>query len=133
MRAVILSVFFGFVAVALQYWNPPGLLAFLLNAVGGCLIVLWFAITFSFLRIHPQLVKGDEITHVRMWAPGVLPWATVVLAGAIVVLMLTNPDGRFQMFAVAVVVGIISIAGVLWTRTDTFQQRAKDAAERNIR
>ena len=49
------------------------------------------------------------------------------------VLMLTNPDGRFQMFAVAVVVGIISIAGVLWTRTDTFQQRAKDAAERNIR
>ncbi|MCQ4612017.1 amino acid permease [Corynebacterium sp. CCUG 51687] len=133
MRAVVLSVFFGFVAVALQYWNPPGLLAFLLNAVGGCLIVLWFAITFSFLRIHPQLVKRNEITHVRMWAPGVLPWATVVLAGAIVVLMLTNPDGRFQMFAVAVVVGIISIAGVLWTRTDTFQQRAKDAAERNIR
>ncbi|SDL64618.1 aromatic amino acid:proton symporter, AAT family [Corynebacterium mycetoides] len=120
LRAVLVSVFFGFVAVALQYWNPPGLLAFLLNAVGGCLIVLWFAIAFSFVRLHPQLEASGEITDVRMWAPRVLPWATIALAGAIVVLMLTTAEGRFQMLAVAVVVGVIALAGVLWTRTDAF-------------
>ena len=133
MRAVIVSVFFGFVAVALQYWNPPGLLAFLLNAVGGCLIVIWFAISFSFLRLHPRLVASGELTHVRMWAPGVLPWATIALAAALVVLMLTTPDGRTQLIAVAVVVGIAVIAGVLWTRTESFKTNAAKAAERNIR
>ena len=116
VRAVVVSVFFGFVAVALQYWNPPGLLAFLLNAVGGCLIVLWIAVALSFVRLHPKPVENGEITDVRMWAPNVLPWIMVALTGGVILLMLSNPDGRFQMFAVAVVVGIISLAGVLWTR-----------------
>ncbi|PAT08981.1 amino acid transporter [Corynebacterium hadale] len=133
MRAVIVSVCFGFGAVALQYWNPPGLLAFLLNAVGGCLIVIWFAISFSFLRLHPRLVATGEITQVHMWAPSVLPWATIALAAALVVLMLTTPDGRTQLLAVAVVVGVAAIAGVLWTRTDSFRINAAKAAERNIR
>ena len=116
VRAVVVSVFFGFVAVALQYWNPPGLLAFLLNAVGGCLIVLWIAVALSFVRLHPKLVENGEITDVRMWAPNVLPWIMVALTGGVILLMLSNPDGRFQMFAVAVVVGVITLAGLLWTR-----------------
>ena len=127
MRAVVVSVFFGFVAVALQYWNPPGLLAFLLNAVGGCLIVLWFAIAFSFLRLHPRLENSGEITHVRLPAPTVLPWAAIVLAAGIVVLMLTTPEGRFQMLAVTVVVGVITFAGVLWTNTSSFARRTHRA------
>ena len=109
------------------------MLAFLLNAVGGCLIVIWFAISFSFIRLHPRLVASGELTHVRMWAPGVLPWATIALAAALVLLMLTTPDGRTQLLAVAVVVGIAVIAGVLWTRTDSFRTRAAQAEERNIR
>lgn len=127
MRAVVVSVFFGFVAVALQYWNPPGLLAFLLNAVGGCLIVLWFAIAFSFLRLHPRLESSGEITHVRLPAPTVLPWAAIVLAAGIVALMLTTPEGRFQMLAVTVVVGVITLAGVLWTNTSSFARRTHRA------
>ena len=133
MRAVIVSVCFGFGAVALQYWNPPGLLAFLLNAVGGCLIVIWFAISFSFLRLHPRLVATGEITQVRMWAPSVLPLATILLAAALVVLMLTTPEGRMQLLAVAVVVGVAAVAGVLWTNTDSFRAAAAKAVERNNR
>ena len=116
VRAVLVSVFFGLVAVGLQYWNPPGLLAFLLNAVGGCLIVIWFSIAFSFLRLHPQLVASGEITHVRMWAPSWLPWTAIALIAGLVLLMLTNPDGRFQVLAVTVVVGVICLAGAIWTR-----------------
>lgn len=113
MRAVIVSVAFGFAAVALQYWNPPGLLAFLLNAVGGCLIVLWIVVALSFVRIHPKLVATGEITDVRMWAPNVLPWVMIALAAGVIALMLADADGRFQMLAVAVVVGVIAIAGAI--------------------
>lgn len=124
VRSVVVSVAFGLAAVGLQYWNPPGLLAFLLNAVGGCLIVIWFAIALSYLRIHPQIVASGEITNVRMWAPGFLPYATIALAAGIVALMLTNPDGRFQVLAVVVVVGVIAICGAAWTKTDRFKQTA---------
>ncbi|MBA5243415.1 amino acid permease [Corynebacterium haemomassiliense] len=113
MRAVIVSVAFGFAAVALQYWNPPGLLAFLLNAVGGCLIVLWIVVALSFVRLHPKLVATGEITEVRMWAPAVLPWVMIALAAGVIALMLADADGRFQMLAVAVVVGVIAIAGAI--------------------
>ena len=113
VRAVIVSVVFGFAAVALQYWNPPGLLAFLLNAVGGCLIVLWIVVALSFVRIHPKLVATGEITEVRMWAPNALPWVMIALAGGVIALMLANPDGRFQMLAVAVVVGVIALASAV--------------------
>ncbi|WJY67761.1 amino acid permease [Corynebacterium auris] len=133
LRGVVVSVIFGFVAVALQYWNPPGLLPFLLNAVGGCLVVIWFVIAFSFIRLHPQLKHNGELTHVRMWAPSVLPWATVVLAAAIVALMATTPDGRFQILAVAVVVGVITLVGAIYTSTSTFRRNAAAAAERNVR
>ena len=113
MRAVVVSVAFGFAAVALQYWNPPGLLAFLLNAVGGCLIVLWIVVALSFVRLHPKLVATGEITEVRMWAPAVLPWVMIALAAGVIALMLADPDGRFQMLAVTVVVGVFAIAGFI--------------------
>lgn len=113
MRAVVVSVAFGFAAVALQYWNPPGLLAFLLNAVGGCLIVLWIVVALSFVRLHPKLVATGEITEVRMWAPAVLPWVMIALAAGVIALMLADADGRFQMLAVTVVVGVIAIAGAI--------------------
>ena len=35
------------------------------------------------------------------------------LAGGVIALMLANPDGRFQMLAVTVVVGVIAIAGAI--------------------
>ncbi|WKD57886.1 GABA permease [Corynebacterium capitovis DSM 44611] len=116
VRGVVVSVLFGLVAVGLQYWNPPGLLAFLLNAVGGCLVVIWFAIIFSFLRLHPRLAQGGELTQVRMWAPRVLPWVTAAVVAALVVLMLTTPDGRLQVLAVTVVVAVITTLGLVVTK-----------------
>ncbi|WP_394281225.1 amino acid permease [Corynebacterium sp.] len=107
VRSVLVSVFFAFVAVGLQFWNPPGLLAFLLNAVGGCLIVIWLAIIFSYLRLHPQLVRSGEITEVRMPGYPWLAWVAVVVVLALVALMLTDPTGRAQVIAVVCMVAFI--------------------------
>ena len=48
-----------------------------------------------------------------MWAPAVLPWVMIALAAGVIALMLADADGRFQMLAVAVVVGVIAIAGAI--------------------
>ena len=48
-----------------------------------------------------------------MWAPAFLPLVMIGLAAGVIALMLANPDGRFQMLAVTVVVGVIAIAGFI--------------------
>ena len=109
MNSVLLSMFFAFVSVGLQYWNPPGLLAFLLNAVGGCTITLWIMVAVTWLRLHPVLVSGKKITTVRM--PG-YPWTAIVcliLLGGLVLLMLSDAASQSQVISVAMVFGFTSL------------------------
>ena len=123
INAVVLSMFFAFASVGLQYWNPPGLLTFLLNAVGGCLIVLWTMIAVTWLKLHPVLKRNDEITTVRM--PG-HPWPAIVcllLLGILVALMLTDAGSRPQISAVLVLL-IVTIALSFTTKKAATAQRA---------
>ncbi|QGU02399.1 GABA permease [Corynebacterium kalinowskii] len=101
-NAVLLSMLFAFASVALQYWNPAGLLEFLLNAVGGCLIVIWLMICFSHLRLHREMEANGELT-VRMWGFPVLPWITVAALLGLTVLMLFDESARGQITSVTVV------------------------------
>lgn len=103
--AVMLSMFFAFVSVALQYFNPAGLLDFLLNAVGGCLLVVWAMIALSQLKLRPELERNGEISTVRMWTHPWLGILTLVMLAGLVVLMLGDPGSRGQVFSVVVVFG----------------------------
>ncbi|MCQ9343337.1 amino acid permease [Corynebacterium kozikiae] len=106
-NAVLLSMFFAFVSVGLQYWNPPGLLTFLLNAVGGSLIVVWIMIVLSYLKLHSKL----EVSTVRMWGHPWLPILTLMAIGALVLLMIADPSTRPQVISVAVLfAGIVGLS-----------------------
>lgn len=106
-NAVVLSMVFAFVSVGLQWWNPTGLLDFLLNAVGGCLIVIWVMIVLSYLKLHPQLEANGEISTVRMWGWPWLAWITLIALAGLVVLMLFDEGARSQIYSVAVVVAAL--------------------------
>ncbi|QTH60677.1 amino acid permease [Corynebacterium hindlerae] len=101
-NAVLLSMVFAFASVGLQYWNPAGLLTFLLNAVGGCLIVIWLMICFSHLRLHREMEANGELS-VRMWGFPVLPWLTVIALIGLTVLMLFDDSSRGQITSVTIV------------------------------
>lgn len=58
-NAVLLSVFFGFVSVLLNWLLPDDLLGILLNAVGAALLVIWIFIVVSHLRLRKQLEVGS--------------------------------------------------------------------------
>lgn len=106
-NAVILSMVFAFLSVGLQWWNPVGLLDFLLNAVGGCLIVIWIMIVLSYLKLHPELERTGEISTVRMWAYPWLPILTLVALAGLVALMLFDDGARSQIYSVAIVVAAL--------------------------
>ncbi|WP_029703157.1 aromatic amino acid transport protein AroP [Corynebacterium callunae] len=106
-NAVLLSMFFAFVSVGLQYWNPAGLLDFLLNAVGGCLIVVWIMIALSQLKLRKELEANGEISTVRMWAHPGLGIFTLVLIAGLILLMLADESSRGQVFSVIIVYGFL--------------------------
>ncbi len=123
VNAVILSMLFAFASVGLQYWNPPGLLTFLFNAVGGCLLVIWLFITASYLKLHPQLRAGGEISAIR--APGYpfVPWLVILAMAGLIVLMIFDEGARGQVIAVLVLSAIlILLARILPLRARTEAQ-----------
>lgn len=110
MAAVLSSMFFAFCSVGLMYWNPPGLLTFLLNAVGGGLLIVWITIAATWLKLHPELKRNGELTTVKVpWHP----WPAVlclVMLGLLIVLMLTDTAARSQVTSVLVVAALFAVA-----------------------
>ncbi|WJY67760.1 amino acid permease [Corynebacterium auris] len=112
-NAVILSVVFAFAAVGLQMWNPPGLLDFLMNAVGGCLIVTWIMITLSYIKLHPVLQARGENTELKVRGTSWVPWVTLAALIGLTLLMLTDDSSRAQIIAVIIVSAVIIAASFL--------------------
>jgi len=114
-NSVLVSMFFAFVAVGLQWWNPPGLLSFLMNAVGGCLIVTWIMITLSYIRLRPEMRAGEGHSAVEVQGGMFVPWATLAALLALVGLMLIDASARGQILAVLIVSAALVVAS-LFTR-----------------
>ncbi|WP_115684880.1 amino acid permease [Corynebacterium senegalense] len=106
-NAVILSVIFAFAAVGLQMWNPPGLLDFLMNAVGGCLIVTWVMITLSYIKLHPQMQARGENSAVQVHGDRWVPWVTLAALLGLTLLMLADASTRSQIVSVLVVSAVL--------------------------
>ena len=107
-NAVILSVVFAFLAVGLQMWNPPGLLDFLMSAVGGCLIVTWVMITLSYIRLHPVLQARGETTEIEVRGGSWVPWVTLAALVGLTLLMLADISTRSQIISVIILSAAIA-------------------------
>ncbi|ARE35307.1 MULTISPECIES: amino acid permease [Rhodococcus] len=114
-NAVLLSVFFGFVSVLLNWLLPDDLLGILLNAVGAALLVIWIFIVVSHLRLRKQLEASGKLT-VRMWLFPYLSYATLAMLGVFVVLMLFDADARAQLISTTVLFLVIAALGFLNAR-----------------
>ncbi|WP_411707330.1 amino acid permease [Corynebacterium sp. LaCa117] len=109
INAVILSMVFAFASVGLQFWNPPGLLAFLFNAVGGCLLVIWSFIVASFIKLHPALRDNGELTEIHVPGFPWLPWVTAAALAGLTLLMLFDPAARNQVISVLILAAVLVI------------------------
>ena len=110
--AVYVSVFFGFVAVALQWLDWEDLLTFLLNAVGATLLVVWIAIALSQIALRRKLERGGPL-EVKMWLFPWLSYLAIVVILALGALMLTDEAARAQIFAALAVVVVLAILSAI--------------------
>ena len=103
MNSVLVSVFFAFLAVGLQWWNPPGMIDFIMSATGGCLIVTWIMITLSFIKLHPRISSSAVRVRGASW----VPWVTLVALLGLTVLMLFDDSARSQVISVTILSAVL--------------------------
>ena len=103
INSVLVSVFFAFVAVGLQWWNPPGMIDFIMNATGGCLIVTWIMITLSYIKLKPHIQHSAVEVRGSTW----VPWATLAALCGLVVLMLFDASARAQVISVTILAAVL--------------------------
>jgi aromatic amino acid permease len=109
--AVLVSVFFGVVAVLLNWLLPGQILTILLNAVGSALLVVWGLVVVAQLRLRPRLevdatARGERLP-LRSWGYPWLTWVTLAGLVALVGLMLSDDAARAQLAATAGLVVVI--------------------------
>ncbi len=109
--AVLVSVFFAVVAVVLHMVEGE-MAGILLDAVGASLLIIWFFIALSQVRLRPKY-EEQGLLRLRTWAH---PWLGIGTMGAIIafgILMLFNETGRRNLLLAlvifAVIVGIYAI------------------------
>ncbi|MEW2414937.1 amino acid permease [Streptomyces sp. NPDC046866] len=97
-RAVLASSGFGFVTVLLSYRYPDTLFAWLLNMVGGVILVVWGFTAVSQFVLRRRLER--EAPHrlvVRMWGFPYLTWVALAGVAGVLALMARDPDTRVQV------------------------------------
>jgi GABA permease len=110
-RSILIGSLFSYVALAASVLSPQLLFAFLVNASGAIMIVIYMMIAASQLRLRGQLEREHpERLTVRMWLH---PWGSLLaIAGMIGVLaaMAFTPRLAKEFYASMFVVGVVGVA-----------------------
>ena len=117
-NAVLASVTFGFVTVALNYVYPDRVLPLLLNAVGSTILVLWTFVTVSHLVLRRRARRDgtEDALPLKMWGFPYLSYATLGLLAAIAILALFDTAARAQLVATGVLTAAIAGTALLLHR-----------------
>ncbi|UQI45306.1 amino acid permease [Streptomyces sp. HU2014] len=116
-RAVLASSAFGFFAVLLSYWWPTTVFAWLLNMVGGVVLIVWGFIAASQLLLRRRTEReAPEQLVVRMWAFPYLTWVTLAGVAGALVLMGLESDTRVQLYSTGGLALALALIGYLQQR-----------------
>lgn len=127
-RAILLSITGGVIGVMLAAFDPGGALAFLLNATGAVMLVIYLMVAFAQIRYRRNLERSaPERLQLKTWW---FPWssyAVIAVICAVLLAMLLNKDLASQVYASAACFAIAALA--YWTLTRRRRQPALEAAQ----
>ncbi|WP_436844834.1 amino acid permease [Streptomyces roseoverticillatus] len=124
-NAVLASSAFGFAAVVLSVVWPDSVFRFLLNAVGATILIVWFLIGLSQLRLRRRRARrGDPEPPVRMWLFPHLTRLALLAIGAVLVVMALEPESRTQVLCTGAWAAVLIVCGVVRGRARTGRGKA---------
>ncbi|MCB5179143.1 amino acid permease [Streptomyces antimicrobicus] len=116
-RAVLASCGFGFVTVLLSYWYPDTLFTWLLNMVGGVILVVWGFVAVSQYVLRRRLEReAPQKLVVRMWGFPYLTWVALAAVVGVLGLMVRDPGTRSQVLFTGGLALFLAATGYLLQR-----------------
>jgi L-asparagine transporter-like permease len=108
-RAILIGSSFGYLAVIASVVSPSVVFAFLVNASGAIMLIIYLIIALAQLRLRGRLEREEpDRLVVRMWF---FPWATRLVILAVVAVLLAmafTPALASQLYASLVCLAIVA-------------------------
>lgn len=99
-RAILVGSLFGYGAVIASIISPTRVFAFLVNASGATMLMIYLLIAFAQIKLRKALeASSPERLLIRMWLFPYLSWAVVVAIMGVLLSMLLAPDLAIQLYA----------------------------------
>jgi gamma-aminobutyrate permease len=116
-RAILIGSSFGYVGVIASIISPSLVFAFLVNASGAIMLMIYLITALAEIRLRRRLEREDPARlTIRMW---LFPWASWFVVGAIVavlVAMAFTPALASQLYASLACLGVVAAACILRER-----------------
>jgi L-asparagine transporter-like permease len=111
IRAILSGSAFGYFAVILSILSPQQVFAFLVNASGALMVIIYLMACFAHLRLRRQmeLVEPSRLT-IRVWLFPYLSWATALAMLCVLAAMALTPTLASQFYASLVCVAVVALA-----------------------
>lgn len=133
-RAILIGSSFGYVAVLLSVLSPEKAFAFLVNASGALMIVIYLLACFAHLRLRRQMERdGPGRLVIKVWLFPWLSWLTVVAMLGVLVAMVFTPTLAAELEASLVAVAIVMLAYIARARSRSAAWRSRAGARREGR
>jgi GABA permease len=109
-RAILLGTSVGYLAVIASIVSPQGVFAFLVNASGAIMLIVYLLIALAQIRLRRRIEsEAPERLTLRMWWFPWASWAVIVAIAAVLVAMAFSPDLASQLYASLVCLACVLI------------------------
>jgi len=107
-RAILFGSLCGYGGVIASIVSPQTAFAFLVNASGATMIIIYLIITFAQIRLRRQLeAEAPQRLQVRMWWFPWLSYATLIAMVAVLIAMALIPAHQAEFSASLLVAGFV--------------------------
>jgi L-asparagine transporter-like permease len=113
VRAILVGSSFGYVAVVLSVLSPERVFAFLVNASGALMIIIYLLACFAHLRLRRRIERtAPERLTIKVWLFPWVSWLTIAAMVGVLVAMAVTRDLASQFYSSLVCVAIVALAFV---------------------
>ena len=115
-RAILIGSSFGYLAVILSVVSPERVFAFLVNASGALMLIVYLMACFAHLKLRRQFERTQpERLTIRVWLFPWLSWLTIIAMAAVLVAMAFTKGLASQFYASLLCLALV-LAGHFATR-----------------
>jgi len=116
-RAILIGTSFGYLALIASIVSPELVFAWLVNASGAIMLIVYLLVAFAQMRLRRQLQVTDPAAlKITMWWFPWGSWGVVLAILAVLVAMAFTPGLASQLYASLACLGVVSAAYLAFRR-----------------